>query len=206
MSPNAPAAAAASAPKKRKQKCTKFWCYCSTCPASGWIRTKVWQHFPSTHPPDPTDQFLSRLHHSQMEAKVSQKNLWQARQEINQFIKITLIGAWPDHISAVGNTFSVQNEQILLDCDVGLFWGKFGESKVSSPLSAICSGCHNGFVRLWILYLSAGKVCIFGSKFLPSWCGSGTSLRVYCPLSEISTEEEAGLPQWGDVKWLLGAP
>ena len=65
-----------------------------------------------------------------------------------------------------------------------IFFGESLENQKLVPLSAICSGCHNGFVRLWILYLSAVKVCIFGSKFLPS-CGSGTSLSLVPPIRDL---------------------
>ena len=122
-------------------------------------------------------------------------------------IRITQIEVWSDHLSAQGGLFHIAEWATFKNfkrCDIGLFLESVQFQKLVLP-SSICSGCHNGFVRLWILYLSAGKVCIFGSKFLPSWCGSVTSESLLPPLSAISTEEEVEA-QWSNVKWLLGAP
>ena len=92
-------------------------------------------------------------HQTQTEKFMERRRNWIYK---NGSIKIARIGAWSDHPSALGNVFSVHNAeqfsfsvvQIFKSSDGGPFWGKFVEPKVSSPLSAICSGCHNGFVRL----------------------------------------------------------
>ena len=134
--------------------------------------------------------------HIQNRKKVLQKKSWNNPEEKLTIYQNHSTLVWSEHRSALGNIFSDPNFQPFFSRDIFLcvwryskscdaeFFGESLENQKLVPLSAICSGCHNGFVRLWILYLSAVKVCIFGSKFLPS-CGSGTSLSLVPPIRDL---------------------
>ena len=106
-------------------------------------------------------------------------------------------------LSIMRSNFYFPVVQIFKSCDVGSFWGKFVESKVSSPLSLpFVQGATMDLCVSEYCICSLGKFVFLGaSSFLPA---SVAHLRVYWPLSEISTEELES--QWRDVKWLLGAP
>ena len=183
------------APARRTQNCAKFKALSTAAAILSHFRMILHESL-TTSSPSTNQPNCHVLHHIQNRKKVLQKKSWNNPEEKLTIYQNHSTLVWSEHRSALGNIFSDPNFQPFFSRDIFLcvwryskscdaeFFGESLENQKLVPLSAICSGCHNGFVRLWILYLSAVKVCIFGSKFLPS-CGSGTSLSLVPPIRDL---------------------
>ena len=110
--------------------------------------------------------------HIQNRKKVLQKKSWNNPEEKLTIYQNHSTLVWSEHRSALGNIFSDPNFQPFFSrdiflcvrkysksCDADFFWGKFGESKVSSPLCHlfrvpqwICASVNIVFVRCKSLY------------------------------------------------------